>query len=113
VSVNDVTSPVCRYERGVHVKSLDKYNAATDAWREVLVENKRSGPADTSAARLDTSAWLRSLPRRNRKIAKVLATGETTNGVARKFGVSAGRISQLRRELEMSWEKFQGDLVAA
>jgi len=113
VSVNDVTSPVCRYERGVQVKSLDKFNAATDAWREVLVEDKHAGPADTAAARLDTSAWLRSLPQRNRKIAKVLATGETTNGAARKFNVTAGRISQLRRELEASWGEFQGDLVAA
>jgi len=42
-----------------------------------------------------------------------LATGETTNAAAKKFRISAGRISQLRRELEESWKKFQGDLVAA
>jgi len=113
VSINDVTSPVCRYERGVQVQSLDKYNTATDAWREVLVEDRKVGPADTAAARLDTSAWLRSLPQRDRKVAKVLAAGETTNAAAKKFRISAGRISQLRRELEESWEKFQGELVAA
>jgi len=113
VCINDVTSPVCRYERGVQVKSLDRFNATKNEWREVLVEDKRSGPADTAAARIDTSAWLRSLPRRDRKVAKVLATGETTNAAAKKFRISAGRISQLRRELEESWQEFQGDLVAA
>jgi len=78
-----------------------------------LIEDKKAGPADTAAARIDTSAWLRSLPRRDRKVAKVLATGEMTNAAARKFNVSAGRISQLRRELEASWVEFQRESVAA
>jgi len=69
VCIIDVTSPVCRYERGVQVKSLDKFNVTKDGWREVLIEDKRSGPADTAAARIDTSAWLRPLPRRDRKVA--------------------------------------------
>jgi len=113
VCINDVTSPVCRYERGVEVKSLERFNAAKNEWREVLVEDRHAGPADTAAARIDMSAWLRSLPRRDRKVAKVLATGETTNAAAKKFRISAGRISQLRRELEQSWEKFHGELVVA
>jgi DNA-binding transcriptional regulator YiaG len=35
-----------------------------------------------------------------------LAMGETTSGVARQFKVSPARISQLREELKISWEKF-------
>jgi len=95
------------------VKSLDRFNADAGEWREVLVEDKKAGQADTAAARIDTPAWLRTLPRRNRRIAKILATGETTNAAAKKFGVSAGRISQLRRELEASWAAYQGEPDAA
>jgi hypothetical protein len=46
------------------------------------------------------------LPRRLRRIAKTLATGETTGAVAKKFCVSAARISQIRSELAESWRKF-------
>jgi hypothetical protein len=35
-----------------------------------------------------------------------LAMGESTSGVARQFKVSPARISQLRVELEASWESF-------
>jgi hypothetical protein len=38
-----------------------------------------------------------------------LAAGERTTDVARRFGVSLARISQLRRELERSWLAFQGE----
>ena len=46
-------------------------------------------------------------------IAKLLAKGETTGAAARKFGLSAGRISQLRQELAESWVEFQGELAVA
>ena len=48
-------------------------------------------------AKLDFGAWLRSLPVKLRRIAKTLANGERTHDVARKFGVSDGRISQILR----------------
>jgi hypothetical protein len=55
------------------------------------------------------AAWFRSLSRRNRRIAKSLATGESTCGVARQFNLSSARISQLRGELEASWRDYQGE----
>ena len=57
--------------------------------------------------------WFDSLPLHKRRVAQVLATGETTKTAARKFRVSAGRISQLRREFEDSWADFQGEPALA
>ena len=39
---------------------------------------------------MDMRAWLGTLSRQQRRIAKALALGETTNVVARKFGLSPG-----------------------
>jgi hypothetical protein len=78
-------------------------------WRAALIEDRRAGPAEIAAARIDLAAWFRSLSRRNRWIAKSLATGESTCGVAKQFNLSSARISQLRGELEASWLDFQGD----
>jgi hypothetical protein len=42
-------------------------------------------------------------------MAETLALGHRTQDVARKFKVSAGRVSQLRRDLAGSWRKFVGE----
>jgi hypothetical protein len=47
--------------------------------------------------------------RRNRQIAERLSLGHSTAQVARQFGVSPGRISQIRRELHDSWVQFAGE----
>ena len=59
--------------------------------------------------KLDFSDWLASLERRDRKIAESLAVGNRTADVSKKFNGSAGRISQLRKEVAASWAKFVGD----
>ena len=91
------------------VESLDTFDDTQGDWRAALVEDRRAGPAEIAAARIDLAAWLCSLSRRNRRIAKSLATGESTSDVARQFQVSAARVSQLRRELEASWRDYQGE----
>jgi hypothetical protein len=87
--------------------------AQEGCWMEALVEDKTAGPDAIAASRIDVADWFQSLPRRTRKIAKTLATGETTGRTAKMFGVSAGRISQFRRELQRSWEDFVGETVPA
>jgi hypothetical protein len=81
-------------------------------WQELLVEDRRAKPADVAIVRVDFTAWLSTLSLRLRRIAEVLASGESTNQVAERFQVTAGRVSQLRAQLERSWEMFQGELVA-
>jgi DNA-binding NarL/FixJ family response regulator len=74
----------------------------------VLVEDKTATPADIAACRIDFAAWLLTLTNSQRRAANLLATGETTTVVAKKVGLTAGRVSQMRRELMRAWELFHG-----
>ena len=76
-------------------------------WIDTLVEDKRATVADQVAAKMDVSAWFATLTKRMKEIAKDLAFGCSTSEVAKRHGVTAGRISQLRRVLEESWAAFQ------
>jgi hypothetical protein len=81
-------------------------------WIHTLVEDKRASVADQVAAKMDFSAWFATLNLRMQQIAKDLAFGCSTRDVAKKHGVSAGRISQIRRLLEQSWAEFQESVPA-
>jgi hypothetical protein len=113
LNVRDVSSPYCQKAKGIILKRLDRFDEQDGEWQEVIVEDHHAGPAETAAARIDIAAWFASLPRRKRRIAQTLATGETTKTAARKFRVSPGRISQTRRELETAWQEFQGEAAFA
>jgi hypothetical protein len=104
----DILSPAASRLHGFTVQRFDQKDRQSGIWNEQLVEDRRAGPAQTAAARLDLAAWLRTLSKRNRQIAKALSVGETTAAVAQKFGLSAGRVSQLRVWLCQHWEQFQG-----
>lgn len=106
---NDVTSEYAQRVKQITVERLTRYNKRKSMWLEMLVEDKKTGPADTAAARIDFGDWLRTLGGRRRRIAETLAKGETTSVTAAKFRVSLGRISQLRRELCDDWERFHGE----
>ena len=92
INSGDVLSLRAYRRHGLQVTRLD------EEWREIVVEDKRAKPADVAAMRIDFAEWLRTLSSRVAAIAKMLATGETTTAVARLFGLTCGRISQLRRE---------------
>lgn len=113
LNVNDVSSDYAQRRKGIKVESLVRYNHRKQEWRELLVEDRHAGPAETAASRIDFNDWLRSLPRRSRKVAETLASGETTKKAARTHQVSAGRISQMRRELKDDWETFHGEPILA
>ena len=109
LNIRDVTSPYCQQRRGITIERLDRYDREEDCWNEVLVEDRNATPADLAATRIDFPAWLETLSRRDRKIALKLAVGETTSDTARQFRLSEARISQLRRELKLAWDAFQGE----
>jgi len=102
--------PLSKYAqlgRGIRVDSL------AGQWIDTLVEDKRAPIPDQVAAKMDVSAWFATLTRHMRQIAKDLALGCSTSEVARKHGLTASRISQLRRALEASWAAFQQESVPA
>jgi hypothetical protein len=109
MNCDDVTSDYCRHNRGLSLEQLDRIDESTGEWEELVVEDRHSTPADVASTRIDFGAWLESLPERTKRVAETLATGEATGHVARMFGCSASRISQLRRELFNAWQRFQGE----
>ncbi len=109
LNVRDVSSEYAQQAKRFTIARLDHYDAEEGEWREVLLEDRKAGPADTAAARIDIADWFDSLPKKKRRIAATLATGETTKRTARKFRVSPGRISQTRRELQKAWQDFQDE----
>jgi hypothetical protein len=109
LKATDILSPSAQRIHGFTVQRFDQRDPQTGIWNEQLVEDRRAGPAQIAAARLDLAAWMRSLSTRNRRIARALSVGETTSSVAKQFGLSAGRVSQLREWLREHWERFQGD----
>ena len=109
LNVNDVSSGYAQKSKGFVLQSLDQYSQRKKQWKEILIEDRRTGPAQTAAARIDIGDWFASLPRKKRRIAEKLAVGESTSAAARKFHVSHGRISQVRRELLDNWQAFIAD----
>ena len=112
LNCRDVLSDYCQRKKDLLVERLDRFDSEEDAWDEILVEDRHAGPAETAIARIDFVTWLQLLPRRLRKIARFLANGETTSTAAKKFRVSKGRISQIRKELFLAWHSFQGEELA-
>jgi hypothetical protein len=103
----DISSRYCQRLKDLVVERLDRREKDEEnAWCEVLVEDRHAGPAETACSRIDFDAWLHALPRRDRKVAQFLSLGNRTSDAARKFKVSQGRISQLRRELQESWNAY-------
>jgi len=109
LDIHDISSDYCQKAKSLLLERLDLYDTEEQAWSQLLIEDKHAGPAETAIVRLDFSAWLKLLPRRLRQIAMFLARGETTSATATQFGLSQGRISQIRRELLSAWQRFQGE----
>ena len=106
LSVKEVLSAYAQRLKGFKVERLDKYDRVNECWydpeeccHEILAESRNVTPASLAASRIDFSAWMQSLPVRHRRIAQFLSLGHRTSDASRKFKVSQGRISQLRKEL--------------
>jgi hypothetical protein len=110
LNIREVLSKYAQQHKGFVVERLDHFDEEENAWKETVVEDTRTTPVpDIVAFRVDFADWLKSLRRRDRRIAESLALGNRTGDAAQRFKVSAGRVSQLRRELAESWRAFVGD----
>jgi hypothetical protein len=106
----DVHSASAQAKHGLQVQSLTPWQAEQQSWHSCLVEDRRVWPSDLAAFRVDFAEWLRSFPLRHRRIITALASGEPTAAAADRFGLTAGRVSQLRRSYERNWRVFQGEV---
>jgi DNA-directed RNA polymerase specialized sigma24 family protein len=100
LNIKDVLSKYAQQRKGFVVERLDKYDDEEQCWLEILVPDNTCTPAELAASRIDFPAWLKTLKPRDRKVARFLSFGNRTQDAARKFDVSQGRISQLRKELQ-------------
>jgi hypothetical protein len=80
-----------------------------DAFEERLADNSRTSPADQAQFRIDFRQWLRTLKARERRIVSAMLGDQRTRDLSRRFKVSPGRISQMRREFHRDWTRFIGD----
>jgi hypothetical protein len=107
----DVMSRVIQRRFGFRVVSADPGCWAGQLGpTELLGESRQATPAELATIRLDFAAWLGRLSDRKREIALCLAVGESTGAVAQRFGVSSGRISQIRLEMATGWRQFHGEV---
>jgi hypothetical protein len=80
-----------------------------DALEERLCDNTQTPVPEQVCFRLDFPAWLLTQTDRTRRIIDAMAVGERTQDLAQLFGLTPGRISQIRRELHKDWCRYQGD----
>jgi hypothetical protein len=82
-----------------------------DAFEERLQDDTQTPIPDQVAFRCDFPAWTKTRTRRERSIIRMLGLDHKAGAVARSFGLSPGRISQLRRDFHEDWERFCGEEV--
>jgi DNA-binding NarL/FixJ family response regulator len=106
-AARDVMSSIARRRHGFRVE-YGKF----DGLQNMLTAIGRVDIPALAALRIDFDRWFRTFTQRDQKIIGALASGECTKAVAEKFGISPGRVSQLRRRYERQWMVFQGESVA-
>ena len=115
----DPLSPICRLRHGVEIVSHDRHQVhaslrdGTDGWRQVVIADRKANIPDLAAFKIDFSRWLQLLTRRDRSVISALIAGDRPSAVADRFGITRGRVSQLRQRYELKWQKFQGEHVEA
>ena len=108
--VEELLPPSVAYER---LKSEPLGQRLHDAFEERLRDNTQTPVLDQVVFRIDFRDWLGTLTARNRQVVDDLMAGEGTGEVARKVGLSPGRVSQLRRQFQDEWAVFCHDPTLA
>ena len=109
-SAKDVMSPVAQRRHAFIVERLpEKTRFTGKVWDEALQDNTRTPPDEQACFRIDFPEWLDRRTERDRQVIDAMMLGEHTKNLSRRFGVSSGRISQMRREYHEDWLHFQGD----
>lgn len=107
----DVLSPLGRCKHRRPVLSFDGGGAPPHErgpWLHEAIADRRTPIPEQVALRVDGSRWLATLPGRDRAMVKALAAGERAVAVARRFGLSAARLSQLWRRWASQWQAQVG-----
>jgi DNA-binding NarL/FixJ family response regulator len=107
----DVMSDLGRRRHGRGVQSLDVESLGnTDecGWLHEAVAARQTPVPEQVALRVDGGRWLASLKTRDKWMIEELAAGEMAVKVAKRFGISPARLSQLRKQWADSWAACVG-----
>jgi hypothetical protein len=103
----DVLSPLAQQRQGFAVGKLPDCSALDGSpLAEALHDNTKSPPDQQAMFRIDFPSWRASRNDRDRDVLDDLMLGERTLDVAGKYGLSPGRVSQLRREFLLDWRRY-------
>jgi hypothetical protein len=106
----DVLSPLAQARHGFVVGTLPDFATLSgNPLSDALTDNTQTPPDEQVAFRLDFPAWLRTRTDRDRRVIQDLMVGERTAEVAARHGLTAGRVSQLRRDFLEDWHRFCGE----
>ena len=110
----DVMSATCQRRHGVRVHGYVGHGLtrSTDGWRMILADRRVPVP-ELAAFSIDFDCWFEKFSRRDRAIISALIAGDHPSAVADRFGITRGRVSQLRRKYEREWMAFQGEAAEA
>jgi hypothetical protein len=117
---NDVMNPQAQRRSGFTVEALPISTKTSheelygqvhgqkklDAFDERLRDNTQTPVDEQAAFRIDFLAWLNTLTGRERRIIRAMALNERTKDLSREFALSPWRISQLRQEFRLDWNRF-------
>lgn len=111
---HDVLSRLGQRRRGFTVCSLPTHGRLDETpFTEALRDNMQTPVPDAAAFRIDFPAWLAAQTECDRQLIEEMALGERATKLARRFGVSEGRVSQKRRQLKQDWNRFCGEPALA
>jgi hypothetical protein len=103
----EVLSPLAQARGGFVVASIpDGSTLGGDVFAEALRDNAQTPVPEQVCFRLDFPAWRATWSERDRRVIDDLMRGERTGDLARKYGLSPARVSQLRREFFADWCRF-------
>jgi hypothetical protein len=106
----DVLSPLAGRKHAFVVTKLPNCETwPANPLIDALTDNTRSPVPEQVMFRSDFRGWLNTLSDRDRRVVEDLMLGERTLDVARRHGLSPGRISQLRRAFLKRWQTFCGE----
>ena len=112
-AARDAMSPVAKTRHDFKTASYDFFDRDICEWKQMAIADRNASVADVACFRIDFAGWLKTLTRRDRRIIAAFIGGERTMAVADKFGITAGRVSQLRRQYEQQWSAFQRQALAS
>jgi len=107
----DVLSPLAQRRHGFVIVPLPMHSTLLgNPFDEALHDNTQTPVPEQVSFRCDFPAWRRTRTDRDRRVIDPLMLGERTLDVARRFGLSPARVSQLRREFCGDWTAFCADV---